>query len=397
MTRRAATFVIPVMLGVAALGLALTGSGGVTAPPTVIEADLEAGSRALNQSFAESATVFFPMRGFPPGREPLPVYATAVSTRLFGDSRLSVRLPNAFLAALSVALLYAFARRAFDARAALIAPLLLLASPIHVMSSRAADNAPYPQLFAIGWLLCVAHALTQGGPVYWALAGVVLGGGVYTHPSAIVVMPLLLGITLVVVWTSGRDRVRTSAGMLAGFGLLMVPWMVWQTAHADRLASLAGHYRLYDPNLNVLQGIRDLTSYHGLSVRSYTYWQYFSPSLWFYAGEPVAFASTQHIGALLLPVCIFTGAGALSLLARRRPLDLLILGGTLAGPAAAALEPTLVDLRRALIMVPCVVLMTSAGYERLVRAESPARRAVPVIAVLAAIQFGLFARAYLLG
>ena len=137
-----------------------------------------------------------------------------------------------------------------------------------------------------------------------------------------------------------------------------------------------------------------MSSYFGLSVRSYIYWQYFSPSLWLFAGEPVDFASTRHVGAVLLPIGIPVVVGLYELAARRRPLDLLVLSGLAIAPIAAALEPSTVTLRRALIALPFVALTATAGFERLFRGHRLARGVGWLVAILTVAQSAVFLSLY---
>ena len=80
----------------------------------------------------------------------LPFYATAASFALFGESNATARLPFALASFASVALLYLFVLRATgDARAALAASLLLLASAQFLLYAREARSYGFNLFFTV--------------------------------------------------------------------------------------------------------------------------------------------------------------------------------------------------------------------------------------------------------
>jgi 4-amino-4-deoxy-L-arabinose transferase-like glycosyltransferase len=397
MSSRTVTLVIVAALGAAALVLGSYRIADVPGAKTIAATDIDAEARRLRQTGAntsgDAVPLFFPTEAYPPGREPLPVYAAAMALMLFGHSKASVQVPTVILGAVNVMLMYLVARRLFGKHlVALSAGVFLLLSPVHVIYARSGDNALYPVPFLLAWLWCLPTLLRQptaGGVV---LVGVLLGIGTYTHPSALVFMPILLFLTGSIISRDTR-RVTLVACLAAGFFVTLSGWLLWALWHGDRIAALAAHYRLYDANLNVFQGGRDLASYFGLSVRSYVYWQYFSPSVLIFVGEPVMINATPQIGLLLWPAAVVIAAGVSWMCVRRSVLDLVLAGAILGAPIAAALEPSAISVRRTLVLLPLIVLVAAIGVDAMV--QRVGTRAIAAITIAVVTVFAVFYVRYL--
>src|SRR5207249_4527654 len=122
-------------------------------------------------------------------------------------------------------------------------------TPAHFIMSRLAENYLYPLAFILGWLLCLLPA--EGTPGRWRLfaGGLLLGAGIYTYLGALVMMPVCVLVTCASLLAFGRDDALVGClATVVGFGLMLVPLVVWLLAHPDAFGTLAGRYELYDPS-----------------------------------------------------------------------------------------------------------------------------------------------------
>jgi 4-amino-4-deoxy-L-arabinose transferase-like glycosyltransferase len=368
-------------------------------PPvrSVAEQEIEREARTLAETGhgtrGEVLPVFFPTATYPAGRDPIPVYVTALFAVAF-PAVSAARIATVLLAAINVLLVYVIARQVCRRHlAAVAAAMFTAASPAHVVLSRAAVTALYPVVFVSLSLWCLVRWTTGHDPRWAVVGGFVLGAGLFSHPLAIVLMPLVLAIMLAAIARTRRHVTWAPLLPLAGFAVPFLLWLMWSWSSGDRLSALANHYRLYDATaLNYLQGVKDMTSYFGLSVRSYIYWQYFSPSLMFFGGEPATLNSVRHIGLLLIPVMPLLAAGVYRITIRRGDIDLVLLAGMLCAPVAAALEPSLA-VRRVLVMLPFVAIIAGIGLDDWL-ARPRWRVAALAALVLAGLQFLWFAGRY---
>src|SRR5712692_8719760 len=102
-----------------------------------------------------------------------------------------------FLAGLtSVGLMYVLGARMFaSARFGLVTAGIFALTPLIWRQAQDAPASLYPLPFVLGWLWAVAHFPDGRAPWWAAVAGGLLGLGVYSSRAAAVMMPLYLLLT----------------------------------------------------------------------------------------------------------------------------------------------------------------------------------------------------------
>jgi 4-amino-4-deoxy-L-arabinose transferase-like glycosyltransferase len=345
--------------------------------------------------------LFFAEPGFTAGRDPVSIYLTALFLKVlpFGES--AIRLPSAVVGVLDVVLMFFLAHRLFTRLSlAVVAAGLLALTPAHFIYSRFGLDVQYPLPFLMAWLWCLL-AYLEGGNVRTLFIGTaMLGLGAYSYLAFLVMTPVYVLITGYTVWRHQAALRQWSLQpyvMAAiGFALPLVPLLWWHVAHPTRYSDMIGAYRLYDPQLNPLQGAKDLASYFSFGVRSDVYWNYFNPSFLFFSGDSSVVNSTRQVGVFLVPVAVLLPLGVYRILTvRRTPFTVALLWGFATAPIAAVLLAE-VAIRRSLVMLPFAVLIATFGVEALVQAPSRAWRIAGVALLLAIpLQFHRFYSAYL--
>ncbi len=339
--------------------------------------------------------VYFSEPEFTAGRDPLPIYLTALVLKVLPLSESSVRLPSAIVGVASVVLTFLVARLIFGRDVlAFVAAGILALTPTHFIHSRLGLSVLYPLPFVLAWLWGLAAYLIRPRLRVIFAACLALGSGVYGYLAAVVMMPVYFMATMVLMLR--RRAVRPALIATAGFVLPLVFLVAWQVAHPERYRELIQSYRLYDSTrMSPLQGVKDLTSYFSIGERTNVYWQAFNPGMLFVTGESSIIDSTRQVGSFLLPIAILLPIGIVHILRRRRTQIGLFL---LLGLATAPLPAVLVaqgDIRRWLVIVPFVALISTFGVEYLWQnGRLAARVAVAMLLLVMPLQFRTFYQDY---
>jgi hypothetical protein len=143
------------------------------------------------------------------------------SIALLGRTIPALRLPAAFVGALTVGGTFALARALFGRRTALFAAGLLAVMPFHVHFSRLGLNNVWDGLFYVAALGLLWRAWRRGSRPAWLLAGLLVGLSQYFYVTSRA-LPLLAASWLAVAGLADRPRLkRTAPGMVlslwAGF------------------------------------------------------------------------------------------------------------------------------------------------------------------------------------
>ncbi|MGA9350863.1 MAG: glycosyltransferase family 39 protein, partial [Anaerolineae bacterium] len=180
---------------------------------------------------------FSPMGHYSPNNPSLFFYLAAVGFKLLGPDLYTLRLVTAAIGVATVGAAYLLFRLILGRRAALIAAGLLAASSWHVNFSRIGMGyttlVPFFEVTTLYFLVC---GLRQGRWTDFALGGLMLGLGMYSHTS-FRLFPLAVVIYVLYDLISQRpERQRRFARLVVmGVVSLMVfaPQAVWAVKHHD--------------------------------------------------------------------------------------------------------------------------------------------------------------------
>jgi 4-amino-4-deoxy-L-arabinose transferase-like glycosyltransferase len=142
-----------------------------------------------------------------------PLYWTAAVFKVIGDGLLQLRLSMALLGIATVPLTYWAAHQMFDRRTALVSAVLMAFMGWHILFSRTAFMVTAQPLVEVIFLGMLFSAYKRDSYVLYAIAGAVLGLGVYTYNA----YPVFVGATAVfavVLLIAERRRWRPLAPRL---------------------------------------------------------------------------------------------------------------------------------------------------------------------------------------
>jgi 4-amino-4-deoxy-L-arabinose transferase-like glycosyltransferase len=346
--------------------------------------------------------VYFTEPEFPPGRDPMVIYATALSLKLLPLSETSIRLPTATAGVAGIVLVYVAASLVFGSRrAGVTAALLLALTPAYFIHSRLAISTLWPIPFILAWVCFLARFASTKRARDLFLGSMCLGASCFAYLGSAAVAPMFLIAGMVWIYASGERRPRCYALALAGFAAPFVLLLYAQVQQPTRYADLAKYYASEAATTTVTPGAarggsRALLNFAAWQKRLSTYWNYFNPVLLFVAGDNNLRYSTGRAGVFLLPMAVLMplGFAGVTARARNRALGWLVIGCFLATPLFASLQAE-VQIKRALPLVPLGVLLATAGFEQL-RHDSRRwmRTGASALALGLAVQFAVFAADY---
>ena len=370
-----------IVTAAAIAGVALAFYGTRLGPPPPLSAD-EAALHAQAQSVASNgrdttgrlAPLFF-QAAEDHWLQPIPVYATAAVLKVTGTGEWGSRFSTARLAVLSAVLIYFVARRLFRREWLAIACSALLAlTPALYSYARIAGDGPYPLPFVLAWLYCLLAFRDR--PRAWLLiiAGLALGLGVYTQPGAPITMALLAVLTVLVLRSFGHRTVRTVAVFAGGFVLPLLVMVPWFLSHPESYRDTMGRWAILQAHIRFpLDGLRAFVNWTTLGQRASLYWGFFDPAWLFFSGS-------EHTGVLrgaaplLWPMALLVPLGLAQVLKTgASAAAILLIGGLVIAPMAAATLGVPHNIGQAMTVVPFATLLAGFGLERIFTAGVMAR------------------------
>jgi len=165
-------------------------------------------------------------------KPPLLFWMMGGAFKLFGAAEFAARLPNLIVSVITLALVYALAKRLYDRRVALIAMLLLAVLPFDRAFAASAFTDPLLTL----WVVASSLAAVCGR---WRLSGICLALALFAKPSALQSIPLVLALGI--AQSAGgaqynRIIVRIIRRFAIGFGAgaaLLIGWSAARAAIPD--------------------------------------------------------------------------------------------------------------------------------------------------------------------
>jgi Dolichyl-phosphate-mannose-protein mannosyltransferase len=327
-------------------------------------------------------------------QQPIPGYAVALSQGIAGESIVAARAMSVAMAIINVALLYLVARQLFATRyLPLLCGCLLLATPLHLIEGRSANETIYVLPFVLVWLLRTLTSIRNPQMVSPLWTGIWLGIGAFSARVAPLQMLALLVLSIAVLATRGIAWRTDARSLVLGFSVPLVLPVVWFAFHPDAYGDTWGRWVIFKAHLrNPLDGIRATVNWNTLGTRASTYWSLLNPATLFLPPETGRPDYADKTAVFL------SGVGVLLLIGIRqvvqacdRATALTLFGGLLAAPIAAAMFGESNTLSRSLTIVPFVLLVAAFGLNWLLASRASAARALAlVLLVLMPIQFGRF-------
>ncbi len=172
---------------------------------------------------------------------------------LTGRSEYALRFPSAWAGVLAAPLLWAWGRRLFDERVALVAVAFLVVNPYHLWYSQEAKMYALLMVVVMLALWAFAEALERGKFWRWVLWLILTSLCFYIHVLGALVIPLqTLWLLMTPRW---RRRWRAYAAALAALVLPYLPLIWWQWALLTNPNFRTGHPFVTLPRMLLLVSV----------------------------------------------------------------------------------------------------------------------------------------------
>ncbi|MCX4273146.1 MAG: glycosyltransferase family 39 protein [Acetatifactor sp.] len=187
--------------------------------------------------YIKSYPVYFTNYG--DGQNALYTYITALFFRLFGASKLTVRMGIALSSLTAAFFGYLYACRKWKGQEVPLLFLCLYAIlPVFTMTQRFGLESHLMLSASITVLYTTARALETEKWQYYLLAGIVMGLSLYTYALMYIVLPLYLLLWLGYGIRLGKIRLRKLLLLLLPLGLLAAPLLMVQIINAFSLPEM---------------------------------------------------------------------------------------------------------------------------------------------------------------
>lgn len=395
MTARSSTAIVAAMIAIGAALLYLPHLGNV--PPYLIHDEAQGALQAKaiattgHDLSGRLLPMYFTEPEFPPGRDPVEIYVTALGLTVLPFTDGGARTPTTLIAVLNIVLMFFAARAIFERTwVGVLAAVLLALTPIHLMRGRLLLSPLYSLPFVLGWLWALARFEQRPGARLFMAACASLALGMYSYLAAVVMMPLYLLMTVAV----GARPLRWRSVYLSAivFVICILPMAGWYLTHPERNAQIVSQYQLggrHDGG-SVLQSLVASAGQH-LNL----YWLFFDPGYLFISGDSSLINSTRTSGlfpyafALLLPIGLIGAARS------KHPLGWVLVAGFLAAPIVSVISGA-IEMNRVMFAIPFAVLVATTGAVALIDNRSILAKLLGVLLVLSvAWQFMGFYRDYM--
>jgi 4-amino-4-deoxy-L-arabinose transferase-like glycosyltransferase len=334
--------------------------------------------------------LYFTEPEFPPGRDPVMIYVTALGLEVLPFTEAGARTPTTLIAVLNLVLMFFAARALFESTwAGVLAAVMLALMPVHFIRGRLLLSPLYSIPFVLGWLWALGRFERQPSARRLVAACAWLALGMYSYLAAVVMMPLYLLMTLGVAARSLRWR---GPGLAAAtFALCLLPMAAWYATHPERNAQIVSAYQLRADE--AATGLTSATAAAGKYLN--LYWRFFDPAYLFTSGDSSLINSTRTSGLFPLAFALLLPIGLLALWRRRTPIAWVMIAGFLAAPAVSVISGA-IEMNRVMFVIPFAVLVATAGAMALWQSRSVAPRALAAALVLSiGWQFSGFHGAYI--
>jgi len=176
---------------------------------------------------------------------------------------------------------------------------------------------------------------------------------------------LTVALTTPASWDAGVPIRRLAAPLLA-FAVGAVPFAWFLRGHPEYFRDFVIGHGLYDAaRYNILQGMREMSAWVGLTARTEVYWDSFNPALLFLSGGTIGKSLTGP-EVFLLPFAVLLPAGLYRIVNRSpTPTGWLSVAGLLLAPLPLALTAQPPEPRRLLLMAPFAAVIAAEGVVQL--------------------------------
>jgi hypothetical protein len=244
---------------------------------------------------------------------------------------------------------------------AILAVAVFATTPLLLRAVNGSTAALLQMPFVMAWLMSIEQWRKSANRLWVVVSGAVLALGLYSHPAGLVMMPIYLALTIVGL-ISVDTSYRRIADLILAFAVVAAPWVLLLWQHPSYIEEQVTTHRLYDAQrFTLLQGMREMSSWVGLTARSEVYWDYFNPAFLFFSRTGLA-ASVPSPQVFLTPLCVLMPIGLYHVATQSSLLvRWMLIGGLLSAPIPGALTAQPPIATRFTTAIPFAALLAAYG------------------------------------
>lgn len=157
------------------------------------------------------------------GQNALYTYLAAIMIKIFGASTLVFRLPSIILSTISMVCLYKIVSENNSKKEALFTTFILAVSPWFIMKSRwGLESYLMCSMLTISSFTFIKALNFQKTKMY-ILSGILFGLTLYTYAIAYLVVPAIIGITLIYMLINKKIKIKNIIAMAIPLAILGIP------------------------------------------------------------------------------------------------------------------------------------------------------------------------------
>ena len=210
-------------------------------------------------------------------------------------------------------------------------------------------------------------------------AGLMLGAGAFTHPTAPLTMAFL-AVLFIFILAIHRRSWAVALPIAGAFALCLIPAAIWFVLHPDTYQDTFGRWAIHQAHIRYpLDGIRGFMNWNTLGTRASLYWGFFDPA-WLFFDDAASVAPLLLFMVPPLAWGVAKGRAAVS-----GSTFGLIAGGVVVAPLAGSSFGVAHSIENAATFLPFVALLCATGIAAVARKPELRMRIMATIVAVGVI------------
>jgi 4-amino-4-deoxy-L-arabinose transferase-like glycosyltransferase len=293
-------------------------------------------------------------------------FLMSLPVRLFGQTIMAVRMNTAILGLLTLPVIFLLARQMFGRKIALVSTALLSVAHLHFHFSRVSPTAgSLDPLLASLSMLFIYRGVKSRRMIDWALAGMIMGMGMYFYVGARVLIFILAGFLILQLILNRQVLKENRNNLLALAGAFLVvalPMLLWSYLNPEAFNARANQVGIFSNGWLEQDMLQKNISALGVLAEQFAnailIFNYHYP-IWFYGAQTTALGPVTGIAFVL---------GILAAVPRLREPRYALLcawfGVTLLIGQVLVVDPT-TSAYRTLGLIPAVCILAAVALVRM--------------------------------
>jgi len=288
---------------------------------------------------------------WPDWKQPVTVYSTVATFKLFGTSFFNLRAVSVFFVLLSGTIIFFLAKEVYDEKLAILSLFIFSTIPIIMIQSHLAIENLAPLPFVAFWLWMMGKYSKKKKTKYLVFAGFSLGISIYSYLGLRLIVPILVTLSIGYIYylnRSNKNIIRPILMFILGVApLLLLIFVIKNQYPAAIFAS---------------NRPQTISSYQQFLL---PYISSFDPSFLFIKGDSTPYHSTGKQGMFLLATLPLFLLGLVKIAKDRKPFFIFVILVFFLTPLLYGFPGSIYRASRLLALLPSFIIVTLLGLSSL--------------------------------